>query len=72
MSASRELNRVPSYTRWALETRVSPTWVKKILGFYKAPVTKFWSNVVSAIVIFVFIKPKLITELIGQTVGDFD
>ncbi|XP_074627353.1 transient receptor potential cation channel subfamily M member-like 2 isoform X1 [Acropora palmata] len=42
LSTSRELNRVPSYTRGALKT---PTWVKKILGFYQAPVTKFWSNV---------------------------
>ena len=60
LSASRESNRVPSYTRGALKTL---TWVKKILGFYQAPVTKFWSNVVSIIVRFVFIKPKLIIEL---------
>lgn len=46
LSASRDLNRIPNYERWTQETRAVPLpWRKKILEFYRAPVTKFWSNV---------------------------
>ncbi|KAJ7363533.1 Transient receptor putative cation channel sub M member 7 [Desmophyllum pertusum] len=45
-SESRELHRIPTCQRWTLETRVVKLrWGRKILEFYKAPVTKFWSNV---------------------------
>ncbi|KAL9968654.1 hypothetical protein ACROYT_G020769 [Oculina patagonica] len=46
LSMSRELHRIPTYQVWTQQTRVVKlTWGKKILEFYKAPVTKFWSNV---------------------------
>ena len=46
---SRELHVISSYQTEIQETRVVHLrWGKKILEFYKAPVTKFWSNVVSS------------------------
>ena len=48
LSVSRDLYRIPTYQVWTHQTRVVKLkWGRKILEFYKAPVTKFWSNVVS-------------------------
>lgn len=44
-SKSRELLWVSTYHKCRQETRVVKLrWARKILEFYKAPVTKFWSN----------------------------
>ena len=46
---SRDLQRIATHQEWTQETRVVHLpWARKILEFYKAPVTKFWSNVVSS------------------------
>ena len=47
LSVSRELHRIATHQVWTQQTRVVKLkWGRKILEFYKAPVTKFWSNVV--------------------------
>lgn len=59
LSSSRELHRVPTYHVCRRETRVVKLrWTRKILEFYKAPVTKFWSNVfayMAFLVLFSFV-----------------
>ena len=49
-SIPRDFRRIPNHQDWRQETRVVHLrWGKKLLEFYKAPVTKFWSNVVSTL-----------------------
>ncbi|PFX13442.1 Transient receptor potential cation channel subfamily M member 3 [Stylophora pistillata] len=59
LAVSRELHRIPTYHVRRRETRVVKLrWTRKILEFYKAPVTKFWSNVfayMAFLVLFSFV-----------------
>ena len=49
-SIPRDFRRIPNHQDWRQETRVVHLRCgKKLLEFYKAPVTKFWSNVVSTL-----------------------